>query len=335
MSVAAVAEEREEKMGVMVNDVTSSGGSMIPKRLPEYVQFGCFYDIRSIIESGFHAPIYVSGLSGNGKTLMTDQVCAVTKRELIAISITEETDESDLIGHYDLINGETVWRDGPVIVAMKRGAVLLLDEVDQGLFKLMCLQNVLDNKPVYIKKINQIVYPAPGFTVIATANTKGRGSDDHKYVGNNVLNEAFLERFSFTFEHDYPSKEIEENIIRKMFTKYGVEESELTNYFADILSQWSMSTRERYKEGAEDLITTRRLDHIVKGYSIFKDIKKSLKISMSRFDTSTAKAFMDFFDKLYDEAKAKKLTAKALGIDPAGSKQEDSPKEAQTANWSW
>lgn len=298
MMTAAV--KMEEKMGFEVTG-SITGNSFVPKRMKEYVPFGHFSDIRAIIESGIFAPIYISGLSGNGKTLMCEQVCAILSRECVMVSFTEETDETDLIGHYDLINGETVWTDGPVITAMKRGAVLVLDEVDLGMFKIMCLQQVLAGNPVLIKKTGEMVYPAPGFMVIATANTKGRGSFDTRFVGNNILNEAFLDRFSFTIEQDYPSQATEVSILKKMFEHYGV-----TNYgnFADVLVKWSGLTREAFNDHAiEDLISTRRLVHIVKAYAIFRDRTKAVKICLSRFDESVAKSFLDSYNKVVDETK--------------------------------
>lgn len=269
--------------------------SFIPKRFPDYVPFGHYDDVKNIVDSKRFYTAFITGLSGNGKTIMVEEVCAELGRELIRANITVETDEDDLIGGFRLIQGETVWQDGPVITAMKRGAVLLLDEVDLGSHKMMCLQPVLEGKPIYIKKINQVVYPAPGFNIIATANTKGRGNDNGKFVGTMILNEAFLERFSITFEQDYPSQDTEKKILDKILKRNGKPDSDFTN----CLTRWSKTIRMMYEKGEEEeMISTRRLTHICEAYTIFGKREKALELCLNRFDTGTKKKFIDFYSKI-------------------------------------
>jgi MoxR-like ATPase len=309
MGIATVTksdEQPEDKVGVEIVNSGVSSDTYVPKRLPEYVPFGHFNDLRAILESGIFAPVYISGQSGNGKTLMCEQVCALLKREMVLVSFTEETDEDDLIGGFRLKhNGDgdsqTVWEDGPAIVAMKKGAVLVLDEVDLGMLKIMCLQQILAGNPYLIKKTNELVEPAPGFMIIATANTKGRGSFDTRFVGNNILNEAFLDRFSFTIEQEYPSEPTEVSIVNKLFEKYGVDEDEHEKHSINLV-KWAGLTRKTFEEDAiDDLISTRRLTHIVKAYAIFRDMKKSIKISLSRFNEEVSKSFYDLYTKTVDE----------------------------------
>ena len=240
-------------------------------------------------------PMYITGLSGNGKTLMIEQVCAAEKREMVRVNITIETDEDDLIGGFRLVDGKTVWQNGPVIVAMERGAVLLLDEVDLGSNKLMCLQPVLEGKPVYLKKINKVITPMPGFNIIATANTKGKGSDDGRFIGTNVMNEAFLERFSITLEQEYPASKTEEKILNNVLAKAGVENSD----FVSKLVAWADITRKSFYEGAvSELISTRRLVHICEAFTIFSDREKSIQLCLNRFDVDTKQSFLDLYKKM-------------------------------------
>lgn len=263
----------------------------VPKRFPGYVPFGHFNDIKKIIESKLFYTVYITGLSGNGKTMMVEEACARTKREMIRVNITIETDEDDLIGGFRLVNGDTVWQDGPVVTAMKRGAVLLLDEVDLASNKIMTLQPVLEGKSVYLKKIGEIVKPVEGFNVIATANTKGQGSDDGRYVGTMIMNEAFLERFSVTFEQDFPNKVTEMNILKK----HGLDDDK----FCAILVDWATQIRKSFVDGVvNEIISTRRLCHIVDAYKIFNDKKKALQLCLNRFDTETKTGFLDVFEKI-------------------------------------
>lgn len=279
-----------------VNLNTPTSISLIPDLALGYVPFGHFFDVRTIVRSGKFYPTYITGLSGNGKTMMIEQVCASEKREMIRVNITIETDEDDLIGGFRLVDGRTVWQNGPVVVAMERGAVLLLDEIDLGSNKLMCLQPILEGKPIYLKKINKIVTPMPGFTVMATANTKGKGSDDGRFIGTNVLNEAFLERFSITLEQEYPSAKTEEKILSNVLNKSNVQD----NDFVSKLVQWAEITRKSFFEDAvSEIISTRRLVHICEAFVIFnQDRKKAVQLCLNRFDADTKNSFMDLYKKM-------------------------------------
>ena len=281
--------------------------SLIPAKAKGYVPFGNFADVRSIISSNKFYPVYITGLSGNGKTMMIEQVCAALGRECIRANITRETDEDDLIGGFRLIDGRTVWQDGPVILAMERGAVLLLDEVDLGDSKLMCLQPVLEGKPIYVKKINRVVQPAVGFNVFATANTKGKGSDDGRFIGTNVMNEAFLERFSITMEQEYPALKVEQKILTNVLASSNIEDKP----FVEKLVQWADVIRKSFYEGAvSEVISTRRLVHICEAYSIFgQDRMKAIQLCLNRFDVDTKTAFMDLYAKLDESANPKPAAA--------------------------
>ena len=270
--------------------------SLVPEKASGYVPFGNFADVRSIIKSRKFYPAYITGLSGNGKTMMIEQVCAAEKRECVRVNITIETDEDDLIGGFRLVNGETVWQDGPVITAMSRGAVLLLDEVDLGSNKLMCLQPVLEGKSVYLKKTNRVVQPAAGFNIIATANTKGKGSDDGRFIGTNVMNEAFLERFSITMEQEYPAAKVESKILNNVLGASGINNPE----FADKLVTWADVIRKSFYEGAlSEIISTRRLVHICEAFAIFNQNKvKAIELCLNRFDVDTKNAFMELYKKV-------------------------------------
>jgi len=271
----------------------------VPKKDKSYVSWGFSRDVKQIIESNVFYPIFISGLSGNGKTMMVEQAAAQAKRKYVRVNITEETDEDDLIGGFRLVNGETVWCDGPIPQAMKQGAVCLIDEIDRGSNKLMCLQAVLEGKPLYIKKTGAVVQPANGFNVIATANTKGRGSEDGRFTGARILDEAFLERFIATLEQPYPSTAVEKKIILNAMETYG----KLDGEFADNLVTWGEIIRKTYEDGGiEDLISTRRLVHIARTYGIFNDRKKAIEMCISRFDEDTRVAFLDLYTKV--DAKA-------------------------------
>ena len=284
----------------IINPPTPPKGSntvlnLIPQKNPRYVSWGHFKDIKTILESHIFYPIFVTGLSGNGKTSMIHEVCAKLKRDLIRINITVETDEDDLLGGFRLRNGETVWEDGPLIVAMKTGAVALIDEVDLASHKIMCLQPVMEGQPIYLKKINEIVYPQKGFNIVATANTKGKGSEDGRFMGTNILNEAFLDRFSATFYQEYPAPAQEARILKKQFQMYEIEE----DGFVDNLVKWADVIRQSFKQGAvDDIITTRRLIDITKTFSIFRDKMKSIVLCLERFDDETRESFVDFYTKV-------------------------------------
>ena len=271
----------------------------IPSKDKMYVSWGFFRDVRSIIESNSFYPLFISGLSGNGKTMMVEQACAETKRKYVRVNITEETDEDDLIGGFRLVNGETVWCDGPIPQAMKQGAICLIDEIDRGSNKLMCLQAVLEGKPLYIKKTGAIVQPAYGFNIIATANTKGRGSEDGRFTGARILDEAFLERFVATMEQPYPTSAVEKKILLNAMDLYGNFDGD----FADNLVTWAEIIRKTYEDGGvDDLISTRRLVHIARTYGIFGDRMKSIELCISRFDEDTRVAFLDLYTKVDSKA---------------------------------
>jgi MoxR-like ATPase len=261
----------------------------IPTKYTDYVPFGFFKDLRHIIKSGSFYPVFITGLSGNGKTLMVEQVCAELQRECIRVNISIETDESDLLGGPTLVNGNVVNRDGPVIVAMKRGAVLLIDEVDRGSNKLMCLQGILEGKPYYNKKNGELVHPKSGFTVMATANTKGRGSEEGRYLSQ-ILDDAFLERFPITVEQEYPDVKTEKKILSPL-----IDDAD----FVDKLTQWADVVRQSFNQGATDeIISTRRLVHIARAFKIFGDRMKAIELCVSRFDTDTKLAFLDLYSKV-------------------------------------
>jgi len=292
----ATEEEKEVSLATNVIEFPKNvTESYVPAKVGNYVKFGHYGDVKTIKKSGQFYPVFITGLSGNGKTMMIEQVHADLKKELFRVNITIETDEDDLIGHYALIDGKTVWQDGPVVLAMERGATLLLDEVDLASNKIMCLQPVLEGNGIYVKKINRYIKPAKGFTVIATANTKGRGSDDGKFIGTNILNEAFLERFPITMEQPYPALSVEKKIVLGSMEKYGKVDED----FADKLVTWAEVIRKTYFEGAVDeLISTRRLDHIVKAYTIFNDKLKAIEMCTNRFDEDTKVSFVDLYAKV-------------------------------------
>ena len=287
--------------------------SLVPTKAQGYVPFGHFSDVRMIIKSGKFYPTYITGLSGNGKTLMIEQICAQEGRELVRANVTKETDEDDLIGGFRLIDGKTVWQNGPVIVAMERGAILLLDEVDLGDAKLMCLQSILEGKPIYLKKINRVVTPAAGFNILATANTKGKGSDDGRFIGTNVMNEAFLERFSITFEQEYPPVKTEKKIVQNVLKASGLEDSD----FAEKLVNWADMIRKAFYEGAvSDIISTRRLVHICEAYAIFgQDREKAIKLCLNRFDVDTKNGFFDLYLKLDETLQPKPAASDESKVD--------------------
>ena len=302
--------------------VASSTVSLIPKSDPQYVTGGHFKDIKTILKSKIFYPVFITGLSGNGKTCMIHEVCAKLKRDLVRINITVETDEDDLLGGFRLIDGETVWQDGPIINAMRRGSIALIDEIDLASHKIMCLQPVLEGKPIYLKKINEVVYPAEGFNVVATANTKGKGSDDGRFIGTNILNEAFLDRFSATFYQEYPSIKMEAKILNKYFALYELDEGD----FVDKLTKWADVIRRSFKEGAVDeIVTTRRLIDITKSYSIFNDKLKAVAMCLERFDDETKESFTDLYTKIDAGVSLEDLNQSALDADDVVEEKDEEP----------
>jgi MoxR-like ATPase len=272
------------------------GASLVPDRLPTYVPFGAHRDVAAVVKSRKFYPVYITGLSGNGKTTTVEQACAENNREFFRVNITPETSEDDLLGGFRLVNGETVWVDGPVIVAMKRGGILLLDEVDLGTVKIMCLQPVLEGKPVFLKKTNTWVKPEKGFNVFLTGNTKGRGDDTGKFVGTNAMNEAFLDRVPETVEQDYPSEAVETKIVKGVLHHLGVTDQD---DFGVTIVKWAQSIRKSYAEGAvEDVVTTRRLVQAANALAIYGDREKAIEKVTTRFDAATRAAFIDLYKKL-------------------------------------
>ena len=283
--IAAMAQVLHLRQPKLIDESESS----VPAKYPDYVPFGFYKDLTNIIKSKMFYPVFITGMSGNGKTLMVEQVCAALNRECIRVNISIETDESDLLGGPTLINGNVVNRDGPVLIAMKRGAILLIDEVDRGSNKLMCLQGILEGKPYYNKKSGEMVYPTPGFNVIATANTKGRGSEEGRYLSQ-ILDDSFLERFPITVEQEYPDTKTEKKILNPL-----IEDTE----FVDNLVKWADVVRQSFDQGATDeIISTRRLVHIAKAYTIFGDRMKAIELCVNRFDTETKLAFLDLYSKV-------------------------------------
>ena len=273
----------------------STSQNLIPDKDDTFVKFGNFNDIKKIIQSRIFYPAFITGLSGNGKTLSVEQACSQLKRELIRVNITVETDEDDLIGGFRLVNGETAWHNGPVIEALERGAILLLDEIDLASNKILCLQSVLEGKGVFLKKIGRFVKPTAGFNVIATANTKGKGSEDGRFISTNVLNEAFLERFPVTFEQSYPVPATEQKILEGVALDLGVEDRD----FCKRLVDWADVIRKTFYDGGiEEIISTRRLVHIVRAYAIFGDKAKAIQVCVNRFDDETKQAFLELYDKI-------------------------------------
>ena len=280
-----------------IRGMTAGGASLVPDTLKTYVPWGHHDTVETVIRSRMFAPMYVTGLSGNGKTTMVQQACARLNRECFRVNITSATDEDDLLGGFRLINGETVWQDGPVVTAMRRGAVLLLDEIDLGTHLMMCLQSVLEGKGIYLKKINEWVQPADGFTIFATANTKGKGTDDGRFAGTNIMNEAMLDRFDWTLEQEYAPKATEKKILLKKMKSLGHEDKD----FATSLTDWADTIRKAFREGiVDEIITTRRLENICKAFAIFKCRETAINMALARFDDDTATAFRDFYAKMDD-----------------------------------
>ena len=282
-------------VNVLMNDIT-----VIPEAVKEYVPFGHFKDLKSILRSGLFFPVFITGLSGNGKTMMVEQVCAKLKKECYRVNVTIETDEDDLIGSNTLIDGNIQFREGPVLKAMRKVAVLLIDEIDLASNKIMCLQSILEGKGYLNKKTGEYVSPTPGFTIVATANTKGKGSDDGRFIGTNVLNEAFLERFSITMEQEYPSNAIEKKILIKEFER--LEVADQVEFVVNLVN-WADVIRKSFYEGAiDELISTRRLVHIAQAFTMFRDKMKAIEMCVSRFDTETKATFLDLYTKVDAEA---------------------------------
>jgi hypothetical protein len=280
--------------------------NLVPEKDKNYVPFGNFSDVKKIIQSGIFYPTFITGLSGNGKTFSVEQACAALNRELIRVNITIETDEDDLIGGFRLIDGNTVWHNGPVLEALERGAVLLLDEVDLASNKILCLQSVLEGKGIFLKKTGRYVQPASGFNIIATANTKGKGSDDGRFIGTNVLNEAFLERFALTFEQEYPTPAIESKILKMVATSLAITDHD----FCENLANWADIIRKTFKDGGiDEVISTRRLVHIMRAFAIWGDRMKAIKVCVNRFDDETKQSFIELYDKIDADVQTEEVSS--------------------------
>ena len=293
----------------------SNVDSLIPKKDPNFVPFGNFNDLENIIKSGIFYPAYISGPTGNGKSTMVEQICAKHKRPLIRVNLNMMTDEEQLIGSKTLENGNVEVIEGPVLIAMRNGTSLLLDEIDAGSANtLLCLQPILEGKPYYFKLKNEMIVPKEGFNIFATANTKGKGSDDGRYIGTNVLNEAFLERFAVTFEQEYPNAKVEVKIIKNLMEMYSCVNEE----FAETLVKWAEAIRRTFEDGGVDeTITTRRMIHIVRAYAIFKSEKKAVELCCNRFDAATKSAFIDLFEKVSNPEPEAPQPAVATPVDPS------------------
>ncbi len=300
LTVAEAKEQLEKTVSLVATEVKS----LIPERDSHFVPFGNFNDLKKIFTSKIFYPIFITGLSGNGKTFGVEQACAQAKRDLIRVNITVETDEDDLIGGFRLVDGNTVWHNGPVIEALERGSVLLLDEIDLASNKILCLQSILEGNGVFLKKVGRYVRPAEGFTVVATANTKGKGSEDGRFIGTNVLNEAFLERFPITFEQEYPKAQTEV----RMLNNYCKELDCCDDKYIANLTAWAEIIRKTFKDGGVDeVISTRRLVHIIRAYAIFSDRVKAIQVCLNRFDDETKRSFLELYDKIDSEVDIENL----------------------------
>ena len=300
LTVAEAKEQLEKTVSLVATEVKS----LIPERDSHFVPFGNFNDLKKIFTSKIFYPIFITGLSGNGKTFGVEQACAQAKRDLIRVNITVETDEDDLIGGFRLVDGNTVWHNGPVIEALERGSVLLLDEIDLASNKILCLQSILEGNGVFLKKVGRYVRPAEGFTVVATANTKGKGSEDGRFIGTNVLNEAFLERFPITFEQEYPKAQTEV----RMLNNYCKELDCCDDKYIANLTTWAEIIRKTFNDGGVDeVISTRRLVHIIRAYAIFSDRVKAIQVCLNRFDDETKRSFLELYDKIDNEVDIENL----------------------------
>jgi MoxR-like ATPase len=315
----------DSALSMQIETTEPGGNSLIPPRMSGYVPFGNYDDLAEIIKSFKFYPTYVTGLSGNGKTFMIEQICAKQKREMIRVNITTETDEDDLIGGFRLVNGATVWHNGPVVTAMEKGAILLLDEVDLGSSKLMCLQPVLEGKPIFVKKINKLIVPSKGFNIVATANTKGKGSEDGRFIGTQVMNEAFLERFSITMDQEYPPPATEEKILNNVLDQYNFPNPE----FVKLLVKWAKVQRKSFDDQAiSEVISTRRLVHIVEAFVIFKDKMKAITLCLNRFDQETKISLLDLYTKVDAEINAPPKTKEQIAAEEAAKAEvSKGPKE--------
>jgi len=313
--------KKEVAETVTLKTTAQSTDSLVPNKEATFVSFGNYKDIKNIVKSKIFYPTFITGLSGNGKTLGVTQACAELKRELIRVNITVETDEDDLLGGFRLVDGATVWHDGPVVDAMKRGALLLLDEIDLASNKIMCLQPILEGNGVFLKKIGKFVEPAEGFNIVATANTKGKGSEDGRFIGTNILNEAFLERFPVTFEQEYPPVKVEQKILDNVMSAYNLKDPK----FTENLVKWADVIRKTfYDGGVDEIIATRRLVHIINAFAIFKNKLKAVQVCTNRFDDDTKNSFLDLYSKVDAGVNIEDLSGNGDNVDPTNTETETS-----------
>jgi hypothetical protein len=275
---------------------TPDSHSLVPSLNANFVPWGNYHLIKKLINHDKFMTAYITGETGNGKTLNFEQACAELKRELIVVPITAFTDEDDLFGGFRLVGGDTVWVDGPVIEAMKRGAILLLDEVDNGTEPLMSLQAVLQGNSYFVKKLGRVVEPTDGFAVFATANTKGDGDGD--YVFTNVLNKAFLDRFKILVEQPYPSIAVERKIVSR-WIKYNAPH--VPNSWTNNITKFVDVVRNTYKEGGiSEQISTRRLVDMTMMYGMLGNASEAIKLTTNRFDTDTQVAMLALWENIDD-----------------------------------
>ena len=304
---------------VTLKETAQNTESLVPNKEATFVSFGNYKDIKNIVKSKIFYPTFITGLSGNGKTLGVTQACAELKRELIRVNITVETDEDDLLGGFRLVVGDTVLHDGPVVDAMKRGALLLLDEIDLASNKIMCLQPILEGNGVFLKKIGKFVEPAEGFNIVATANTKGKGSEDGRFIGTNILNEAFLERFPVTFEQEYPPVKVEQKILDNVMSAYALKDPK----FTENLVKWADVIRKTfYDGGVDEIIATRRLVHIINAFAIFKNKLKAVQVCVNRFDDDTKNSFLDLYSKVDAGVNMEDISGNANDVDAINMEEE-------------
>ena len=304
---------------VTLKETAQNTESLVPNKEATFVSFGNYKDIKNIVKSKIFYPTFITGLSGNGKTLGVAQACAELKRELIRVNITVETDEDDLLGGFRLVDGATVWHDGPVVDAMKRGALLLLDEIDLASNKIMCLQPILEGNGVFLKKIGKFVEPTEGFNIVATANTKGKGSEDGRFIGTNILNEAFLERFPVTFEQEYPPVKVEQKILDNVMSAYALKDPK----FTENLVKWADVIRKTfYDGGVDEIIATRRLVHIINAFAIFKNKLKAVQVCVNRFDDDTKNSFLDLYSKVDAGVNMEDISGNANDVDAINMEEE-------------
>ena len=282
---------------VIIPKTSTDISGSIPTLKKHYVQWGNYKDVERLLASNKFFALYLTGDSGTGKDIMIEQACAKLGRAMIRVQITRETKEDQLVGSKSLVNGNIVYEDGPIVWAAENGACINLSEISAGdANELLCLQHVLEGDAFFVKSANKWVTPKAGFCVIATDNTKGMGSDSGKFVGTNILNSAFLERFKMTMEQQYPPVKIEREILAKEMLRH---KSEVDTKFIEELSDWVAVIRKTYMdEGIDEQITTRRACHIVDVHCNFFPVDKAIQLCTARFDDTTQAAFLTLWEKM-------------------------------------